>query len=201
VAVRSGFPGCGYLDGVSAFLQLGYQALGPLFLIVARRVVILAEVGEHPASGEHVPDDLEKAVGDGDGCLVRAAPVGDLPVLDTEVAAPGVRRCPGRLDLGIPLPRVARRLLRGGVSQPIRGCRGTDPPPRLGAPGWEPAHVGAGFGDDQLGIGVVDPRDVAQQPGGRLITRCDAGADLGIKLGDGGFQEVQVGQNSGGGTA
>lgn len=91
-AAAGGLPGLGDLDGVTEFVQLGYQPTGVVLFVVAGGAVVLTEVGEDLAGGKHVPDGVEKAVGDRDGCLVRAAAAGYLPVLGAEVASFGARR-------------------------------------------------------------------------------------------------------------
>ncbi len=71
------------------FLQLARQAAGLVLLVLAGDEVIRAEVGEHLAGGEHVPDHVEEAVGDRDGGFVRSPAAGYLPVLGAEIAVLG----------------------------------------------------------------------------------------------------------------
>ena len=55
------------------------------------------------------------------------------------------------------------------------------------------------LGDDDLGSGPVNPRDLPQQPGGRLVIGGDPLSDLGVEFSEGGIKEVQVGQDAGSG--
>src|SRR5689334_6411914 len=103
-----GLCGWGQFDGVAELFELADQAAGLVLFVVAVEEVVLAEVSEHLAGGEQVPGHIQQAVSDRDGCLVRAAAAGYLPVLGAEVAALGPCRGPGRLDQRVTQPRVAR---------------------------------------------------------------------------------------------
>lgn len=70
-------------------LELVDQTAGLTLWVAATLVVVDAEILEHLAGGEQVPDHVGEAVRDRDGGLVGASPVGDLAVLGGEVAGFG----------------------------------------------------------------------------------------------------------------
>ena len=59
-------------DGVAELFELGDEPAGLPLGVLARREVVVAEVLEHLAGAQQMPDQLDQRVGDGDGCLVRA---------------------------------------------------------------------------------------------------------------------------------
>jgi hypothetical protein len=85
--LRRGRWGAGETDLEAERMKLPHEPIGLALGVTATLEVVGAEVGEALAGGEHVPDEVGQAVGDRDGGLVRAAPLGDLAVLGAEVAA------------------------------------------------------------------------------------------------------------------
>jgi transposase-like protein len=116
-------------DRETETLQLGDKSASLSAGITARPEVVVAEVLVHLPGGKQVPDQLDEAVGDGDGSLIGSAAPGDLPVLGSEAAA----LCPDRgacaLDQGAPEPLVA-----GGGADPAALAG------RLELPGHTPAQ-------------------------------------------------------------
>src|ERR1039458_9574399 len=186
------------LHGVAEFLQLADQTQGLVLLVVPGGEVVRAEVGEDLPGGEHVPDHVEEAVGHRDRGLVRAPAPGYLPVLGAEVAVPGPRRRPGRLDHGPPQPLVA---LRGSHPAALAGrlvIAGTQARPRGQVRrAGEAAHGGAGRGDDDLHAPALQPGNLSQQPGRLLVAPGDPRADLTVEFRDRVVQEVQMRQDAG----
>ena len=62
--------------------------------------------------------------------------------------------------------------------------------------GWEPGHVQAEFGDEQLRSELADPRDLIQ-PVDRVGERGDQLGELGVELGEIGIQPIHPGQHLG----
>src|SRR6266508_2374936 len=114
-------------DVVSEPLGLADGAASEVLGLPAFEVVV-AEVAVELAGGEHVMDDLEQAVRDGDHGALVAAAAADAPVLGAEVA---VRA--GRAER-----RLHQRGAQPGAALVVRACL------RLPAlsllPGLSPAH-------------------------------------------------------------
>ena len=96
-------------DREAEVLELAHQALRLAFGVASSLEVVVAQVLEHFASAEEVPDQLDQAMGDSHCRLVRPAAPGDLAVLGAEVAALGSHCGSRRFDHGTPQPLVTRR--------------------------------------------------------------------------------------------
>ena len=68
---------CGEGDGVAEVFELGDEPACLAFGILAFGEVVVAEVLEHLAGAQEMPDELDQRVSDGDGCFVGPAAAGD----------------------------------------------------------------------------------------------------------------------------
>ena len=108
--------GCLQGDGEAELFELGDEAARSPLGVLAGGEVVVAEVLEHLGGAEQVPDQLDQGVGDGDGCLVRAAASRDLTILGAEVAsfvraAARADSISARRSHGLPLVVPTRRCL------------------------------------------------------------------------------------------
>ena len=81
--------GCFEGDREPERLELRDEATGLAFGILAFGEVVVAEIFEHLAGAEEMPDELDQRVGNGDSCSVGSATAGDLAILGAEVASLG----------------------------------------------------------------------------------------------------------------
>src|SRR6266540_6023891 len=146
--------------------QLGDELLGVGFGVDAAGVEVVAEVGVGLPGRQHVPDDLDEGVGDGErGLLARpgvgsAAEAAVQPVVAGADPGPGAGGGQGGLDedraeVGVALAAATRAAFAGRFV-----VAGGQPGPGgqvLG--GGEPGHVHADLGDDYARDPFADTRD------------------------------------------
>lgn len=160
----------GELDAVAEGLQVVDEAAGGGFGVVASGEVVVAEFAVLGLVVQHVPDDHDEGVRDGDRGLaaaVLAEPAMEAVELGADVAA-GLAGRPGAFGEDVAHLSVA---LAGapGLTPPggLVVARAQAGPGRQVRRGREPGHIHPDLGDQDLGGPLPDPRDRPQQ--GQLL--------------------------------
>jgi hypothetical protein len=165
-----------------------YPLAIPLIEVVAAQVAIDCPLRQH------VVDDDQDRVGDGDGCLRPAAPGCQPPVLRCQVGSLGAGRGVRRLDQTRPQPGTS---LAGGAAPAFASAlmiARTQPGP--GGQilcGREAGEIDADLGDQRLGHGATDAGDGVQSRD-CLLVGAHAFGNLPAHLGDARIEEVDVGE-------
>ncbi len=154
--------------------------------------IIGSEVFIASTISKHMIDNYQNRMANSDHRLFIAAATGDPIKLRAEIGAFGPACAPGRLAKAGLEPFVALGGLPGfPFARAFVGARADAAPGGEVAGVGEVAHVDSDFGDDDMGVAVVNPRDFDQESD-RLGKRGDLGLDLLLQLGDGVLGLIEV---------